>query len=350
LGLLLAWHLARPLLAERGRVAVRYLDGPRITVPRGISLLDASRSAGVPHAAVCGGRGRCSTCRVRLLEGAAAVPPPGEGESRVLRRIGAAADVRLACQLPVTAPLTVLRLMPPAAGTEQVLRPLASGQGQEREIVVLFADLRGFTRLAESRLPYDTVFILNRYFRLMGEAITEAGGHLDKFIGDGIMALFGLEEEPREAARRALAAAVGMAEALARLNRELGETLAEPLRMGIGIHAGPAIVGEMGYGRATGLTAVGDTVNVASRLEAATKEHGVGLLVSVEAFRRAELGSPPEGAQRVELNLRGRDRPLAALAIVELSGLAAAVRRAAPPRAGRRRWFLRERDGEGRAR
>ncbi len=347
---LLLWHFLRPFLLGRNRLPVRYLDGPTIVVPRGTILLDASRGAGILHASICGGRGRCSTCRVRVLEGGDKAPPPGEGEKRVLRRIGAAADVRLACQCPVMAPMTVQRLMPPGVDAGQALRPLGAEQGREREITVLFADLRDFTRLAENRLPYDTVFILNRYFRLMGEAIAAAGGHLDKFIGDGIMALFGIDRDPGTAARQALAAAAGMANALERLNRELEATLAAPLRMGIGIHAGHAVLGEMGYGRATGLTAIGDTVNVASRLETLTKEFGAQLVVSREVFELAGIERLPPAAEAREVQLRGREEPLAVLVFAEATVLRGPValagdRRESAGSAGRRGWPAASRGG-----
>ena len=112
----------------------------------------------------------------------------------MLARIGAPPDVRLACQ---TRPTARSRRDAADAGYGWTRGRCAErdgpGHGVEREIAVLFADLRGFTRLSEGRLPYDTVFILNRYFKAMGEAIEGAGGRVDKFIGDGIMALFGLE-------------------------------------------------------------------------------------------------------------------------------------------------------------
>ncbi len=223
----------------------------------GMSVLEASRAAGIPHASVCGGRGRCSTCRVRIGEGAEHLPPPAPDEARVLARIGGAAGkVRLACQLRPTRDLAVVPLLPASAGPRDVRVQVDPGQGMEREIAVLFADLRAFTRMAEGRLAYDVVFGLNQYFAAMGQAIEGAGGRVDKFIGDGIMALFGIDLEPEAACRRALAGARAMAAALDRLNRQLEHDLREPLRMGIGLHVGHVILGEMGFGRATALTAI----------------------------------------------------------------------------------------------
>jgi adenylate cyclase len=189
-----------------------------------------------------------------------------------------------------------------------LLRPGYSA-GTEQEIAILFADLRSYTRFAESRLPYDVVFVLNQYFAAVGGAIERADGYLDKFIGDGVMALFGLESGPEQGCRDALRGAVEMARALESLNRGLSHDLREPLRIGIGIHSGHVIVGEMGHGRARSLTAIGDAVNTASRLEALNKEYGSQLIVSEEVTRRAgiDLASFP----RHEIELRGRTRPLA---------------------------------------
>ena len=187
------------------------------------------------------------------------------------------------------------------------LRP-SLDQGAEQDVAILFADLRAFTAFAERRLPYDVVFVLNQYFAAMGDAIEQSGGYLDKFVGDGVMALFGLHGDPGRGCLEALRAAVAMAEALDTLNQTLAADLAEPLQLGIGIHVGSAIVGEMGHRRARSLTAVGDAVNIASRLEALTKEYGAQLVFSDEVARRAgvDLGETPT----FDVDIRGRTAPL----------------------------------------
>jgi adenylate cyclase len=302
--LVVALRAARWLWERRRHVRLTYPGGRQVSVPRGLTILEASQLTGVPHAAVCGGRGRCSTCRVRVGAGSDRLPPSASEERRVLARIAAGPDVRLACQVRPAADLTLTPLMPATATARDALSPMAPSQGVEREVAVLFADLRGFTRLSEGRLPYDTVFILNRYFDAMGEAIEGSGGRVDKFIGDGIMALFGVESAPAEAARASLAAVRGMALGLRALNRELAVELDEPLRMGVGVHLGQAILGEIGHGRAASLTAIGDTVNVASRLEALTKDFGCQLVVSAGVVEQA--GLVLDGWPRREVDVRGR--------------------------------------------
>jgi len=310
------------LLATRHRaIAVTYGDGRRVVIQPGTTLLEASRIGNIPHASVCGGRSRCSTCRVHVLAGGEQLPPPGEEEARVLARIHAAPAIRLACQVRPNAPVTIQPLMPPGTSAQKALFGADLSQGKEQEVAILFADLRGFTGLAEQRLPYDVVFLLNQYFRTTGTAIQQAGGHVDKFIGDGVMAVFGLRGRPDLAAAQALDAARRMAEGIGAFNAQHAAELRAPLRIGIGVHFGPAIVGEMGFAPTLSLTAIGDTVNIASRLEAATKEQGCQLLVSEAAAVAAEMNLGL--GRRVEVALRGRKEPLIAYALDDARSLGA---------------------------
>lgn len=322
-GLLAITLAARPirqmLRNYMGLVQLTYPDGKRINLQKGASVLEASRLHGIPHASACGGRGRCSTCRIRVSEGLDELAPPGSEEDMVLRRIGAPENVRLACQTRPMSSLVVHPLLTedasaPADGTEA-----SYTHGQEQEIVVLFADLRGFTALSENKYPYDVVFLLNRYFAAIGPAITDAGGYVDKFIGDGVMALFGLETDLDEASRQAVQAVKNISKELDQLNKHLEQELSEPLKLGIGLHGGTAIVGKMGYAEANNLTAVGDTVNTASRLEAACKAHGVQLVMSDDVSKRA--GIPDGQFETREIEVRGRQSSLTVVLVPEASSL-----------------------------
>jgi adenylate cyclase len=291
-----------------GVVRVTYPDGRRVAVVPGTTVLEASRAAGIPHASLCGGRGRCSTCRTRIGAGLDQLPAPSADEARVLKRISAPPNVRLACQVRPTSDLEVFPLLPPVAGLpDDLLHPGYTG-GAERELAILFADMRAFTRLAETRLPYDVVFILNQYSAAMGHAIERAGGRPNQFVGDGIMALFGLNSEPQQACREALRGALNMARALQNINHVLAHDLQQPLRIGIGIHMGHVIVGEMGYGLARYLTAIGDVVNTTSRLEELTKEYDSQVVVSEDVASRAELDL--SAYPKAEIEVRGRSRPI----------------------------------------
>ena len=287
---LVARFIRRWVQARIGGGRLEYRDpwfqrSRELAIRRGHTVLEMLRAGGIAHASVCGGRGRCSTCRVRVGAGAADLAPPTADESRVLKRISAPQSVRLACQIRPLRSLEVTPLLPPTAQALDGYQRPGYLAGEEREVAVLFADIRAFTELAENRLPYDVVFVLNRYFAAMGQAIEEAGGRIDKFIGDGVMALFGLDGGIGDGCRRAVVCAGLMAERLDELNEALAGELHRPLRIGIGIHAGSVIVGEMGYADASHLTAVGDTVNTASRLETLTKTFTAQLVISEDVAR-----------------------------------------------------------------
>lgn len=306
-----------------GGPTVTYPGGRRVRATPGATLLEISRAAGVPHASVCGGRGRCTTCRVLVMEGAETLPAPNPTEAADLGRLHAPFAVRLACQIRPRHSLTVRPLIP-LRETAPTLGRDADRWGVERRITVMFADLRGFTSLAERLYPYDSVFLLNRYFEVMSEAIERHGGHVDKFLGDGIMALFGVQPAPGAGSRDALLASRDMLKALEGLNEEFAATLAGRLRMGLGIHMGPAVLGRVGGGPAARLTALGDGVNIASRLEGLNKEFGSALVVSDVALRASGLALAE--AETHDIAVRGRGEMLKVHVAAHLESLTEAPR------------------------
>ncbi len=324
LAFVLLARLARQIYQRRHRIFISYPNGIQVAVARGLTVLEASRLWGIPHTSVCGGRGRCSTCRVRIIAGEASLPPAKTAELRVLQGVGAPPNVRLACQLRPTANLTVAPLISSTGQAQSRFTQPAYASGEERSITVLFADLRSFTGLAERKLPYDLVFILNSYFKVAGEAVTNAGGVIDKFIGDGVMALFGLETGPQEGCRQAVAAAQEMSAGIDTLNHTLAGELETPLKIGIGLHHGPAVVGRMGYGPAVHLTAIGDTVNVASRLQDLTKEYNCQLVISEEVAKNA--GADIALLPRYELNVRNRSEALTIYVVADVPTLATTLK------------------------
>lgn len=306
------------------RITVRYTAGPDLTLPPGPTLLEISRMCGVPHASICGGRARCSTCRVRVIQSESPLPDPGPAELRTLQRIGAPKDVRLACQIRPTMNLSVTRLIrPPDAQTRQVASATGDAEGAEHDLAVLFLDIRGFTSISEDRLPYDTVFLLNRFFSDIGETIGSSGGWIDKYMGDGLMALFGHNQPVDQAARNALAACVGIDQALASFNREMAAEIGAPLRIAIGLHAGPLVLGRIGHRASASLTVIGETVNVASRLEGLAKEQDMQLVVSLDLLRNAAVDTSQLPIS--EVTVRGTSQPIRVASVASAAEAFAAV-------------------------
>ena len=151
----------------------------------------------------------------------------------------------------------------------------------------MFLDMREFTQLSRSRLPYDVVFILNEFFAAAGSTIHTHGGWIDKFLGDGLLAIFGQQHGVETGSRQALRAARAIDLALDHVNAKLAMDIGRPLRVGIGIHAGPLLLGRIGYGEAVDLTVIGNAVNVASRLEGVAKEKGFQIVMSAEVAEHA---------------------------------------------------------------
>jgi adenylate cyclase len=310
LGLVLLARAGRALLERRGgMIALSYGNGRTLRVPKGLSVLEASLRYNVPHASVCGGRARCSTCRIRIIGDHAALPEPSPREAFVLHRVGSDdPSIRLACQLRPTGDLSFFQLFLPHMISAQATPDHPARVGQERYLVSMFVDMRGSTQLAEKRLPFDTVFIVNRFLGAVSQAVLEAGGRPNQFIGDGMLALFGLTAGREEACRQALRAAALIAANIDELNQFLSHDLREPIRFGIGIHGGEVIVGDIGYRDHMVFTALGDAVNVAARLQDMTKALASEAVISDEV--RAMAGVAEDALPAQEVAIRGRNEPM----------------------------------------
>ncbi len=309
LGLVLAARGARALRERRGgMITLSYGNGRTVRVPKGLSVLEASLRHQVPHASVCGGRARCSTCRIRVIGDCAALPEPSNREAFVLNRVGSASDpaIRLACQLRPETDLSFFQIFTPQ--TIAARRGAPSHIGEERYLVSMFVDMRGSTQLAENRLPFDTVFIVNRFLGAVSQAVIECGGQPNQFLGDGQLALFGLSTDRRTACRQALKAAARISRHIEELNRFLKSDLDQPIRFGIGIHGGEVIVGDIGYRDHLVFTALGDAVNVAARLQDMTKSLGCEMICSDEL--RVTAGLSAEALPRQDVEIRGRTGPM----------------------------------------
>ena len=295
---------------RRGTFTVSY-PNRQVRVPKGMSVLEASLRYKIPHASVCGGRARCSTCRVRVVSDRFALPRPSGREAFVLARVGASADpsIRLACQLRPQSDVSVIPILPPHIGADFVRNRQRINVGEERYLVSMFVDMRGSTTLSEMRLPFDIVFLINRFVEAASRGISEAGGQPNQFVGDGILALFGLKTDRATACKQALRAAALVASNIAHLNHQFATEVREPIQFGIGIHAGEVIIGDIGFRGHTVFTALGDSVNVAARLQDLSKTLDCKVVVSEDVCKAA--GIPDDALIRTQVEIRGHDRAMA---------------------------------------
>ncbi len=314
------------------KIPIRYIGGPTIQAVPGATLLEISRMNRIPHASVCGGRARCSTCRVRIDDTEVPLPPPTYAEAITLGSIQAPENVRLACQLRPEGALTVTRLLragstgPNAAD----LQEMDSG-GVEKRLVAFHLNMREFTELSKKKLPYDLVFILNAFFNAVGSAITTHDGFIDRCAGDGLYAVFGQRNGAEAGCREALRASRAIDLALDHVNAVLANEIAKPLRVGIGIDVGTLLLGRVGYGEAVDLTAIGPAVKSARQLEDIAKAFDCQIVMSEEVGRLAgwpqidsalqEIELPRGGTVQVVTMARGRDMPATILAGGAQAGL-----------------------------
>lgn len=306
--------------SRQPQVALRY-PGRTVQVPRGWSVLEASRSHGIDHVSICGGRARCSTCRVRVAGPAEHIGEPGRDERRTLDRVRAPADVRLACQLRPRGDIEVTPLFAPLPNEG---RPAPVGSfGRERDVAILFVDLRRWSGLSERQWPFDLAYVLDRYFATVGGAVRESGGVPNQFIGDSVMAIFGLDCDLPTACRQAMRATELIGHRMDAWSEGFEAQFGQRLEFGMGLHAGRAAVGEVGYLETTTFTAIGEVVNTASRLQDHSKTAASRLVVSLFAAEQAGMAHAMGEAE--VLKVRGRSEPLAVLYAPQVTATATAA-------------------------
>jgi adenylate cyclase len=247
------------------------------------SILGAALRAGIPHSHICGGKCRCSTCRVLILEGTEHCSERSPGEQAIAERMSFEPRVRLACQVRVAGDAKVRRLVLDHTDIELTSLVIEGEKpglaGIEKPVVILFADIRGFTAFADTLLPYDVIHVLNRYFRQMDRIVLRHGGYIDSYIGDGLMALFE-GDDPKDAALRAVHAGLEMQAAVSRFRPYLQQIFKKSFGIGIGVHYGVVVAGTVGSSASRKKTVIGGAVNLASRIESSTKETNASFLIS----------------------------------------------------------------------
>jgi len=272
------------------------------------SVLSASLRAGISHTNECRGNARCSTCRVLVLNGLEFCSPRNEKEQALAAQLHFGERVRLACQTTITGHVTLRRLVldaKDASLTDQQKETSTHGSvGEERQLAILFVDIRDSTSFAESVPPFDVIHVLRRFYHPIERAVIDNGGHVACYTGDGLMALFGVE--PSECATLdAVRAGLDMLHSVKEDVRPYVKKLFQrSFRIGVGVHFGEAIVGTVGGGLQERVTAVGDAVNIASRIERANKKARTEFLVSEAVLR--EVKDRVRVGKSIDVRLRGK--------------------------------------------
>ena len=272
-----------------------------------MSILDVSIAHKIPHVRACGGHGRCTTCRVRICDGAQNVSARTPREVKVAEALRWDGFTRLACQTRVSGDVTLERLVKNPADVSCLQVEEASiAPPQERTLAVLFCDIRDFTPFVDAHLAYDVVHILDRFFKAVGDAILVNNGVIYQYVGDQIIGLFGVGGDPPDkSCLDTIRAGLGMLAALKDLNAELSVEFGTTLEIGIGAHFGPLIVGMMGHPDHRQFTVVGDAMNIASRIEATNKTLGTKFLMSEALFN--QVPQAPVEVRRAQAVLKGKD-------------------------------------------
>lgn len=256
------------------------------------TLLTAALRHGIHHSHACGGNARCSTCRIVILRGNAHCSPRGEDETTLSRQLNFPDNMRLACQTRVEGEVYVRRFVVDGLDHQLILTQkdqlMAGDQvGEVKQVAILFADINGYTPFAESLPHYDVVHVISRYFHLMGNVVKDFQGQILDYYGDGFMACFGLIE-PNHSTLRAVRAGLQMFTALESLNQYLLKVYGQTFRIRIGLNYGEVIWSIIGIQDMEKLAAIGDAVNLASRIENANKQLGTQFLISEDAYRQVE--------------------------------------------------------------
>lgn len=262
-------------------VEINYIGEKTVKTCPMRTILEVSHSNKIPHICECGGMARCSTCRVMIVDGLENCLPRSSLEEKLAIKKGLPPEIRLACQTRVTGNVMLKRLVKDENDIVMALAGASGSLGEEIQGAILFTDIWGFTKFAETQLPYDVIHALNRLFQEMGQIVDENDGFIDKYIGDNLMAIYGLGgESPAEVCRKAASSAFQILANMEHVNQYLRTYLGAEFRLGIGVAFGTMVVGEVGFSLKKQFTAIGDTVNIAARLESETRKQQVDLLVS----------------------------------------------------------------------
>ena len=291
-----------------GVVTLTYPDRRAIRAPLGMSLLEASTRYEMPHAGVCGGRGRCGTCRVAVLAGEENLPPPGEVERAVLARIGSAQDsrLRIGCQVRPLGDVTIAPILPPHADPPYAFGARRVRSGREMRVVAMFVEFADLAEDAGGESAARHLFRVNRFLEAAVDAITRAGGAFNRLSGGGALAIFDAETDASRAARQAIDAAAMIGVNVEHLARLMGE--GAPIPFVVGIDIGVATMGDLSIGDEVAYTAVGGVVRNAAAFCDLARAYGCEAVYG-EALHRA-AGLPEALIERRTTTATGLGRKI----------------------------------------
>jgi adenylate cyclase len=256
------------------------------------TVLDAMLKAKINHTHVCGGNARCSTCRIYIMDGLSNCLPRNEKEMRVAENLGFPQNIRLACQTRISGNISIRRAVVDDLDIEIILKQLGDAPGtklgQEKDLAILFTDIVNYTEFAEALPAYDVVHVLNRYYQTMNEIIVHHKGVISDVAGDGILALFGVLEDNENPVSGAINTVRAMNAVLTQFNGYLNQMYDWSFGIRAGINFGKVILGNFNTGMMSKISAIGDAVNFASRIETANKDFGTKLLISQSAYEEVQ--------------------------------------------------------------
>jgi adenylate cyclase len=283
-------------------------DNKTICASPDSTILEATLKAKINHMHVCGGNARCSTCRVYIMDGLSNCRPRNEKEKQLAEKLGFPQNIRLACQTKISGNITIRRPVVDDLDVAIILKQFGNAPGtklgQEKDLAILFTDIENYTQFAEAFPAYDVVHVLNRYYQTMNEIIVQHKGVISDVAGDGILALFGAIEDSKNPVLDAINAVRAMNTALMQFNGYLNQMYDRSFGIRAGINFGKVIVGNFDTGMMSKISAIGDAVNLASRIETANKDFGTQLLISQSA--KEEIQGLVETHKRYRARLKGK--------------------------------------------
>jgi|KBSSwiStaDraftv2_1062776.scaffolds.fasta_scaffold108186_2 adenylate cyclase len=300
-------------MKENGENLIEFIGERVLAIAEEQSILDASLSAGIPHFHACGGNAKCSTCRVLVVEGIDRLTPPNQKESFLKSLMHFPPNVRLACQTRVTAgPVKLRRIIQDETDIGLYVGSAAGDStqqlGEERDLALMFLDIRNFTHIVENHPAFDVIHIIRKLFSSFQARIESSKGKIVETTGDGVYAVFGYETGKEESAQAAVQTAYSMLEDLQILNETYFiPHFEERIKAGIGIHTGKVVSGTVRVGTENHSVVMGFPVNIASRLQNATKELNNEFIVSSDIFN---LLIDPPALKSQSIFVKGVSHPL----------------------------------------